>query len=100
MSFGGLAGGGGAGLGGNSASSGAEAGDVSAGLDFSLSTNNAFTFGGSGKVDANSDSSGANGSNPNAAALPPSQQVAKDNTPLLISLGVVGLVSVAAVLKR
>lgn len=80
-----------------SGSSSSEAGDVSAGLDFSLATNNAFTFGGSGKVSAKSDSSGAN---PNAAALPPSQQTQQSNLPLLISLGIVGLVAVAAVVKK
>lgn len=99
MSFGALTGGGGADLG---ASSGSDAGDVSAGLDFSLATNNAFTFGGSGKVDSRSDASGAAGNpnaNSNVAALPPSQQ-AKSNLPLLISLGVVGLVATAAILKK
>ena len=89
------------GAGGISASgqAGAEAGDVSSGLDFSLATNNAFTFGGSGSVSSRSDASGAGG-NPNAAALPPSQQSNQTNLPLLIALGVVGLVSVAAVIKK
>ena len=95
MSFGGLAGSGG----GASASSGSSAGDVSAGLDFSLSTNNAFTFGGSGKVDAKSDASGAGkGVASNASALPPSQQ-SPDRKPLLLALGIVGVVAVASVLK-
>lgn len=95
MSFGALTGGGGADLG---ASSGAEAGDVSAGMDFDLATNNSFTFGGSGKVSSKSDASGG-GVAANAAALPPSQQAGR-NLPLLISLGVVGLVAIAAILKK